>query len=375
MRTLKTRFLKLALTLPICGVAAAQTATMQPAPTASAQSSPAPSHTASQPASSSSITTLEAINIIGVLPGPGLWKVSRGDHVLWVLGVIPSLPAAMQWRSAEVAQTIAGSQEVIASPNVKLKLDTNFFGKLFLLPSAFGARKNPDGKTLRDLLPPPLYARWLMQKRKYLGNDDGIERWRPIFAALQLYKQALKQNGLRSSGEVEDTVATLAKQHGIAPTSTQYTVEVREPRQAIRAFEAAGPDGVACFARTLDSIEHDIPALRARANAWATGDLATLRQLPNSRFRDVCKSAITGAGFARQLGIGNLPAQVEGLWLYVARAALARNAQSFAVLPMDAVMDADGFLAALQAQGYTVVAPDQQDDATPTSATSSAGAH
>ncbi|MGH8164695.1 MAG: TraB/GumN family protein, partial [Rhodanobacteraceae bacterium] len=318
---------------------------------AAAQPSPPATSVASQPALASSITTLEAVNVVGVLPGPGLWKVSRGDHVLYVLGVMSSLPAGMQWRSAEVARTIAGSQEVIASPNIKLKLDTNFFGKLFLLPSAFGARKNPDGKTLRDMLPPPLYARWRVQKQKYLGNDDGIERWRPIFAALQLYRKALKQNGLRSSGEVEDTVSALAKQHGLAPVSTQFTLVVKEPRQALRAFEAAGPDGVACFARTLDGVEHDIPALRARANAWATGDLAALRQLPNSGFRDVCKSAITGAGFARQLGINNLPAQVEALWLSVARAALTRNAQSFAVLPMDAVMDADGFLAALQAQG------------------------
>ncbi|MDQ2971760.1 MAG: TraB/GumN family protein [Pseudomonadota bacterium] len=345
--------------------------------TAAAQSPPSSPAlaTTTPPATASSITTLETVNITGVLPGPGLWKVSRGDHVLWVLGVMPSLPAGMQWRPAEVAQTIAGSQEVIASPSIKLKLDTNFFGKLFLLPSAFGARKNPDGKTLRDVLPPPLYARWLVQKQKYLGNDDGIERWRPIFAALQLYKKALKQNGLRSSGKVEDTVTALAKQRGLTPASTQFTLEVREPRQAIRAFEAAGPDGVACFARTLDSIEHDIPALRARANAWANGDLAALRQLPDSRFRDVCKSAITGAGFARQLGISNLPAQVEALWLNVAHAALTRNPQSFAVLPMDAVMDADGYLAALRSQGYTVVAPDQEDDAAPASAASGASAH
>lgn len=343
---------------------------------ASAQTTaPASSSTASQPAPSSSITTLEAITVTGVLPGPGLWKVSRGGHVLYVLGVISSLPAGMQWRSAEVAQTIAASQEVIAPPTIKLKLDTGFLGKLFLLPPAFSARRNPDGKTLRDVLPPPLYARWLVQKQKYLGNDDGIERWRPIFAALQLYKKALKQNGLRSRGEIEDTVAALAKQHGLTPTPTQFTLVVKEPRQAIRAFEAQGPDGVACFARTLDAIEHDIPAMRARANAWATGDLARLRQLPDSHLRDICTSAITGAGFARQLGINNLPAQVQALWLNVARAALARNAQSFAVLPMDVMLDANGALATLQAQGYTVTAPDQDWETTPASAASSAGAH
>ena len=346
-----------ALLLPVacvvlfaCGSAAAQTAV--PAPTA-------------HPAPSSSITTLETVSVTGVLPGPGLWKVSRNGNVLWVLGVIPSLPAGMQWRSAEVERAIAGSREVIGSPQVKVKLDTNFFGKLFLLPSALGARKNPDGKTLQEVLPPEMYARWLPLKKRYIGNDDGVERWRPIFAALKLYREALKKNGLRSSGEVEDTVAGLAKQHGIAPVSSDYTLEIREPRQAIRAFEAAGPDGVACFGRTLDSIEQEIPAMRARANAWATGDIETLRRLPDSRFRQVCTDAIAGAGFARQLGISDLPAKVEAHWLNLARGALKTFPQSFAVLPMHELMDADGALAILKSQGYNVQSPEEleQDDA------------
>lgn len=318
---------------------------------------------ASSPAQPSSITTLETVSVTGVLPGPGLWKVSRNGHVLWVLGVIPSLPAHMHWRSAEVEQVIAGSQEVIQSPKVKVKLDTNFFGKLFLLPSALSARKNPDGKTLQQVLPAPMYAQWLTLKRQYLGNDDGVERWRPIFAALKLYREALKKNDLRSSGEVEDAVAGLAKQHGIEPVSSDYTLLVREPRQAIKAFEAAGPDGVACFGRTLDSVEHDLPAMRARANAWATGDIDTLRQLPDSRFRQVCTEAITGAGFARELGISDLPAKVQAHWLNLARGAIETFPQSFAVLPMHELLDADGALAILKSQGYAVQSPDEWEDA------------
>jgi uncharacterized protein YbaP (TraB family) len=331
-----------------------------------------PVSSAQQPVSASSITTLETVSVTGVLPGPGLWKVSRNGHVLWVLGVIPSLPAGMQWRSAEVERAIGGSREVIESPQVKVKLDTNFFGKLFLLPSALSARKNPDGKTLRDVLPPEMYARWQPVKRRYLGDDDGIERWRPIFAALKLYREALKKNGLRSSGEVEDTVAGLAKQHGISPVSSDYTLEIREPRQAIRAFEAAGPDGVACLGRTLDSIEHDLPAIRARANAWATGDVDTLLKLPDSHFRKVCTDAIAGAGFARQLGIDDLPAKVQAHWLNLARGALKTFPQSFAVLPMHELMEADGALAVLKSQGYNVHSPQElEQEAASASSTSS----
>lgn len=353
---MQIRFPILLICLLLGGSASAQTAT------AAASAQPAPA---------ASITTLETVSVTGALPGPGLWKVSRNGHVLWVLGVVPTLPGGMQWRSDQVAQTIAGSQEVIAQPGVQVKLDTNFFGKLFLLPSAFSARKNPDGKTLHDVLPPALYSRWQVLKQRYLGDDSGIERWRPIFAALKLYKQALKKNGLRGSGEVQDTVAALARQHGLQPVSSNTTLEVREPRQAIHAFEAGGPDGIACFARTLDSIEHDIPALRARANAWSTGDIAALRALPDNHFRDVCKDAITGAAFARRLGISDLPSRIASRWLGLARGAIATYPQSFAVLPMRELLEPDGYLAVLKSQGYTVQSPDELDaQAAPASASS-----
>lgn len=315
------------------------------------------------PAPAASVRTLATVTVSGVQPGPGLWQVSHGGHVLWVLGTVAALPARMQWRTDEVARTIAASQELIEPPRVRLKADTGFFGKLFLLPSLYGARRNEDGRTLDQVLPPPLYARWLALKRRYLGNDRGIERWRPIFAAHELERQALKQNGLRGAGQIQSAVDALARQHGVPTVATDVTLEIKQPRQAIKAFRAGGPSDITCMARTLDSLEHDLPAETARANAWATGDLAELRALPDSRYRDACIAALTDAGFARQLGIDDVPARVEATWLAAARQALARNRQSFAVLPLDRWLGPDGLAARLQAQGYAVQAPDQDQDA------------
>ncbi|HVX06010.1 MAG TPA: TraB/GumN family protein, partial [Rhodanobacteraceae bacterium] len=167
------------------------------------------------PAAASSITTLQAVTVTGVVPGPGLWKVTRGDHVLWILGVVPTLPAGIEWRSSQVAQTIAASQSVLDTPGVKLKVDTNWFGKLFLLPTLYRAQRNPDGKTLHDVLPPATYARWYYVRQRYFGDDYSVERYRPIVAAWKLMKQAMKANGLRNDGEVTGAVAAIAKQHGV----------------------------------------------------------------------------------------------------------------------------------------------------------------
>jgi len=330
---------------------------------------PASAQTAAPaPPSTAAITELPAVSVSGIQPGPGLWKVSKGDHVLWVLGTMANLPAGVQWRSDEVAQTLAGAQELIQPPRVKLKVDTGFFGKLFLLPSAYGARRNADGKTLQEVLPAPLYARWAALKAKYIGRDGGIERWRPIFAAMELYRQALKKSGLRGGGQVGDAVLAMARQDGVRITATDYTLEIKQPRAAIDAFKAAGPDDVQCFARTLDSVERDLPAIAQRAAAWATGDIATLRRLPDSRYRDACTAALSEAGFARQLGISDVPARVEAGWLAAARRALEANRSSFALLPMEEVMDADGYLARLGAAGYRVEPPDGDDPAPAASA-------
>lgn len=341
--------------------AAAQTASPLPA-------------TSIRPATASSITTLQTVIVTGVVPGPGLWKVTRGDHVLWILGVVPTLPAGIEWRSNQVAQTIAASQTVLGAPGVKLKVDTNWFGKLFLLPTVYRAQRNSDGKTLHDVLPPATYARWYYARQRYFGDDYSIERYRPIVAAWKLMKQAMKANGLRNDGEVTGAVTAMAKQYGVKVVKPETTLEVKEPRQAVKAFAASNLDGIACLDVVLDAVGHELPNFRARANAWATGDIDTLRKVPEGAYRDTCRSAITGAGFAKALGIDNLPMRVKGAWLTAADTALASNAQSFAVLPMHDLLDAHGYLAALQAQGYTITAPDAGDADNPASAGSAAPA-
>src|SRR5574337_785716 len=194
----------------------------------------------------------------------------------------------------------------------------------------------------------------------------------PILAASKLMKKAQKANNLRGDGEITDRVAALAKQHGVAVVKPEATLEIKEPRQAVKAFAASGPDGIACLGLVLDAVEHELPNFRARANAWATGDIETLRKVPESAYRETCQSAITGAGFAKSLGIDNLPARVEGAWLAAADTALATNRQSFAVLPMHDLLDPHGYLAALQARGYVVTAPDASLSDDPLSAAGTA---
>ena len=133
-------------------------------------------------------TELDLVLVTGEQPGPGLWKVSKDDHVLWILGTLAPLPKKMLWRSKDTEAVIADSQEVIGDSSAKISV--GFFRGLTLVPSLLRARKNADGAKLKDVLSPAQYARWSALKAKYIGRDNGIESRRPMLAAQELYEKA-----------------------------------------------------------------------------------------------------------------------------------------------------------------------------------------
>lgn len=303
------------------------------------------------------IRDLETLVVHGVQPGPGLWKVSKDGHVLWILGTASPLPGRIQWQSAEVEAIVARSQQVLLPPSLSFDADVGFFGMLALAPAAWKAMRNEDGAKLEDVLPPALYTRWQVQKRRYLGRDGGVERKRPMIAANELYAAAIKSAGLGQKPVVWPVVQKAAKAAGIKPTSTTLKFEIDDPKAAIREFRTGGFDDVACFEHKLASVEHDMPRLVERANAWAVGDIAALRDLALEDADGACLRALAESGFARNRGYGDLRERGRGHWMAIAEEALHRNRETFALLPVDGLLAADGYLARLQARGYEVEAP------------------
>ena len=258
------------------------------------------------PASTAELAT---IVVSGEQPGPGLWKVSSGDHVLWILGTLSPLPKNMHWQPKDVEAAIASAQAVLDPPRVKVNADLGFFGKIALLGSLVGVRDNPDHKTLQQVVPSDLYARWTALKTKYFGEGRGrnIETWRPIFAAIELWNEAIKKAGLTRE-DISDVVVAAAKRAKLEPIAPTYKLDVDDPRGAVKEFKKGAMDDLECFSKTLDRIDSDLDTMAARANAWATGDIAKLRTLPDSDQREACIAAITGTSLAKERGIDDLPA-------------------------------------------------------------------
>jgi len=295
--------------------------------------------------------------VTGAMPGPGMWKVSKDDHVLYVLGTLSPLPKRMEWVSRDVKNVLAESDEVLLGYGAVVDADVGFFGRLALIPSLLGVRKNPDGAELKDLVPAETYARWLVLKQRYLGRDRDLEQWRPIFAAMHLYEEAIEDGGLVRSGIVGPVIEDAIKQYKIKRTEPHVKIKIKEPKAALKEFRAESLSDLDCFNKTLLNLETDLARMTERANAWAIGDIETLRSLPLGDQYQTCTRALTGGAVARKYGLGELEAETRQAWLSAAEAAITNNRVSLATLPMSELLKPDSFLTSLQAKGYTVEAP------------------
>jgi hypothetical protein len=303
------------------------------------------------------IVELQALVVTGAQPGPGLWKVSKGENIMWVLGTQSPLPNKMEWESGEVEKTIASSQEVLRETTVSVGSDIGVFRGLMLLPSLYSARKNPNDATLQEVLPAALYARWLVLKKKYIGNDSGIEKWRPIFASQELYTKAVEKSGLSFDNIAREVVVDAAKKNKIRVITPRVEIKFEEPKAAIKEFQKTSLSDVECFEKTITRLETDLGAMIDRANAWSIGDIEGLKNLPFADQSQSCISALTSTAVAQKKGLSDIRGQSMQAWLAAAETALAKNKVTFAVMPMNEVLRPTGYLAKLKEKGYTIEAP------------------
>jgi hypothetical protein len=320
------------------------------------------------------LPVLDTVVVSGIRPGPGLWKVSKGDHALWILGTVSPVPKKMEWYSPRSEAVLRQTQEIIGAPQAGISVGWgSAFKMLFAMPTILHARELPDGKSLHDVLPADLYARWLVLKKNYLGNDKDIENWRPIFAAGKLYGAALNSVGLQSGTGIDGRIGKLAGEYKIKQTPSLISFNVTDPKGLAKSIAKSDMDEVACFRSTLDRLDRDVNYAALRANAWAVGDLPGLTKLVRNQRADPCLEAIAHVEAIQAMGMQNAMARAKAKWLASVDAALAANQTSFSTLPVEELLNEGGLLSQLNAKGYEVAPPEQQDQSPGTGESSNPG--
>ena len=299
----------------------------------------------------------ETVVVLGQRPGPGMWKVSRDGHVLWVLGTYSPLPTQFAWRSKQVEAVIANSQGYLLRPSAQID-GLGFFKTLALLPYAIGIKKNPDGATLREVLPPEVYARWLPMRKKYFDDRSSVERERPMFVANELYRRAIKQAGMDGGG-VDRQIDEMVGKSKIRKTPVTLHLTVDDPASVLKSFKASRMDDAVCLDSTLKRLDSDVDGMRARAQAWANGNFATIATFDYVSGERACSGALLDSPALKELpAFKNLDLRMRDAWLDAAERLIGENVSTFATLPLDTILGNQGAIALLQAKGYTVETPE-----------------
>jgi hypothetical protein len=298
--------------------------------------------------------TLDEVVVSGEQPGPGLWQVKNGANTLWILGSHSPLPKKMQWRAHQVETVIARSQTVIAPPEVSAGI--GFFTGLRLLPAMLRARSIPDDKTLADILPANLYARWSALKMRY-SPPGKIDHWRPALAAFILYSQALDAAQLSERNVVWPVVEKAAKHSGVEIRRSAIPLQVKDPKGLINDYANSDFKAeIGCFEGLVTRMEHDMPQLQVQANAWATGDIEPLRRISADSPEQRCLDVLLGTPrLASMFEEARRKFRLE--LLLAMEGALQRNSGTLAVVGISELMAKDGILYELQQRGYQVIEP------------------
>ena len=291
---------------------------------------------------------MEVVLITGRQPGPGLWKVSSGDHVLWILGEVAPQPDKVKWRSKKFESLLVISQEVLL----------DFSGVMWPNKKEDAAedkvRKLPAGQTLKDVVPPELYAR-ADAARKLYGTPEKIDELRPFYAGRRILMSALRSMDMQQRFSASFTVVKLAKWAKVRITLIEIPGQTHE--EHMKNVEQGST--VPCLEMLVAIVEDGGSGLRRLANAWSVGDIDALRQLvpvyalqPGHQ-ENKCSVALYGG----EQRANEFVARRTDAWLSAAERALRENKSTMAVVSIAELFAPDGYLAGLRARGYEVVEP------------------
>jgi uncharacterized protein YbaP (TraB family) len=288
---------------------------------------------------------LEEIVVTAERTGPGMWHVHRGAASVWLLGSISPLPRDITWRSKQVESVLESTSQVL----VQKPLEISVPRILWMLIADRKLLMVGGGKKLKDVLPPDLHARFAAQRSQVGENSDKWERYRPIIAAAFLQQAAFHQVNLSMRLDLGAALRVLAKKHGVRIEEIKVA-GVSDMLEALKTMPAKTE--LTCVEASLSTVESGLPRLVERAQAWASGNVERIANMPELKEVDACRNALDdGKGAVDVIG------RIRQTWLDSVEKYLRSAGTTIAVVNLDLLLERGGLLDQLQAKGYEIDAP------------------
>ena len=271
--------------------------------------------------------------------GPALWRVTDGDSQVIILGILPVFPKKQAWSTKRVEGALRGANALITPP-----ASSTGVGDLWLMMSKKGL---PNRRTLKEDLPPALYARYESTARRAGIPIKDFARDKPVWAGARLRREVLQKYGLSDDATVS-VVRRLAGEAGV-PVRAAGRYDMGPLFKTVNAMDDAASQ--ACLTYTLDDIDFDLDRAPVAAKAWAVGDISTVRANYQGSALMKCLSGSPAAAAMLDRGVSDS--------LRAITAATARPGKTVAVLPLAILLRKGGVLERLRAAGYSVSSPQE----------------
>lgn len=288
---------------------------------------------------------LDEIVVTAERAGPGMWHVHRSDANVWILGSISPLPQDITWRSKQVEDVLESASQVLVQKPIEVSIPRI----LWMLIADRKFLMVGGGRSLKDVLPPELYARFAAQRSELDEPLDKWERYRPIVAAAFLQQAAFHRVNLSMRLDLGAALRNLAKKHGVRVEEIKVT-GASDMLEALKTMPAATER--TCVEASLSTLESGLPRLVERAQAWAEGNVERIENLAQVKEVDACRSALDEGK-----GASDLISHIRQTWLESIEKYMRSAGTTIAVVNLDMLLERGGLLDGLRADGYEIEAP------------------
>ncbi len=268
-------------------------------------------------------------------PGPAMWKLTKGDSTVWVMGTLHVAPKGVTWDSTRLRHILTGAHFLILPRIVD---DWTISQQQMELPGS---------QQLSDVVSARTYQRFqdVLNREKLDGLPIGL-MFEPAWAGSWLISHVYYAHDI-TTHIVPPEIAGFAVQSGVIVKYVDRHTTRLQSRQYDRLDKATGE---ACLNDYLDGIDHDLATVDEMGKAWAEGDVSDILAHHRDPAWVTCfLSQPKYAQIYETYAVDDMVKAVDN--------ALKAPGKSVAVMPISDLLRQGGILDRLRAEGVTITAP------------------